>query len=310
MLNPVHLRTLVVVLQTGSFADAARALRYTSSAVSQQVQSLERALRAPLFERDARQIRPTPLAEFLAKRSESIVTSLDAVEDDVRSYLSGALGILRIASFPSASEQLLPRALSDFRSKNPQIEIRLEEAEPYEVIPKIEAGETDVALVYRYNFAPERPQRGLRAELIALEEMLLVSSRTSAPMKEPDIASLKSATWISTSEGTGAATLLRHLCISNGFQPTIGYRSNNYSVVLGLVGAGLGIALVPALGYKESVDVQATPLSLASAGREVFVVSATAASPLVIGRFTKSVRSATRRAAEAKRGVAYVSQHR
>jgi DNA-binding transcriptional LysR family regulator len=58
MLNPVHLRTLTTVLQTGSFAVAARQSGYTSSAVSQQIAAMERAVRLPLFEREARRIRP------------------------------------------------------------------------------------------------------------------------------------------------------------------------------------------------------------------------------------------------------------
>ena len=59
MLNPLHLRTLTTVLEAGSFAVAARRLGYTPSAVSQQIAALERVVRLPLFEREARSIRPT-----------------------------------------------------------------------------------------------------------------------------------------------------------------------------------------------------------------------------------------------------------
>ena len=62
MLDPLHLRTLTTVLQTGSFAVAARQLGYTPSAVSQQIAALERAVRLPVFERGARSVRPTPAA--------------------------------------------------------------------------------------------------------------------------------------------------------------------------------------------------------------------------------------------------------
>jgi DNA-binding transcriptional LysR family regulator len=57
MLNTLHLRTLIVVLRTGSFAEAARHLGYTRSAVSQQMSSLERAVKMSLFEGDAHGIR-------------------------------------------------------------------------------------------------------------------------------------------------------------------------------------------------------------------------------------------------------------
>ena len=66
MLNPVHLKTLTVVLRFGSFADAARYMGYTSSAVSQQISALERQLKVRLFDRDARSIRPTSAAVEIA----------------------------------------------------------------------------------------------------------------------------------------------------------------------------------------------------------------------------------------------------
>ncbi len=112
MLNPLHLRTLTTVLQTGSFAVAARRLGYTPSAVSQQIAALERAVRLPLFEREARIIRPTPAATFLATRGQEVLAALGALQDDVRGLADGAIGTIRLGSFPTASQHLLPAALA------------------------------------------------------------------------------------------------------------------------------------------------------------------------------------------------------
>lgn len=92
MLNPVHLRTLSVVLRTGSFAEAARRLGYTGSAVSQQISALERQLKTSLFERDAHSIRATPAAEFIASRSSAALGALEALEDDITQLMEGAVG--------------------------------------------------------------------------------------------------------------------------------------------------------------------------------------------------------------------------
>ena len=72
MLDPLHLRTLTTVLQTGSFVVAARQLGYTPSAVCQQMAALERAVRLQPFERGARGVRPTPAAAFLAARGQAV----------------------------------------------------------------------------------------------------------------------------------------------------------------------------------------------------------------------------------------------
>lgn len=84
MLNTLHLRTLIVVLRTGSFAEAARQLGYTGSAVSQQMASLERAVKMSLFERDAHGIRPTPAAGFLAQRAQEVLAAVGTFEGEVR----------------------------------------------------------------------------------------------------------------------------------------------------------------------------------------------------------------------------------
>jgi DNA-binding transcriptional LysR family regulator len=114
MLNPLHLRTLIAVLRTGSFAEAARRLGYTGSAVSQQMASLERAAKLSLFERDAHGIRPTPTADFLAQRAQEVLAAFGEFEDDVQAMSEGSVGRVRLGSFPTASQQLLPLALSVF----------------------------------------------------------------------------------------------------------------------------------------------------------------------------------------------------
>ena len=108
MLEPLHLRTLSTVLQTGSFAAAARRLGYTPSAVSQQIAALERAIRLPLFEREARSIRPTPAAAFLSTRGQEVLATLGALQDDLRGLADGSIGTVRLGSFPTAGEHLLP----------------------------------------------------------------------------------------------------------------------------------------------------------------------------------------------------------
>ncbi len=108
MLNPVHLRTLATVLRCGSFADAARQLGYTPSAVSQQISTLERQLKVALFERDARSIRATPAAEFIVENSSAALGSLRTLEDDISLLLGGVIGRIRVGSFPPRASNSFP----------------------------------------------------------------------------------------------------------------------------------------------------------------------------------------------------------
>ncbi len=304
MLNPIHLKTLQTVLRCGSFADAARQLGYTGSAVSQQMSALERQVRLPLFDRDAHGIRATPAARFLAERSRETLGHLRALEDDVALLAEGTVGRLRVGSFPTASERLLPTALSLFRTTHPQVEIHLDEGEQNELSPMLEARELDIALMYLYGLAPARFPRGFRMERILIEDLILLS-----PVDHPLLGAcsttridlLRDETWITTRPQTAGASMLRRICGAAGFEPIIAYRSNNYPTIHGLVAAGLGLAVVPALGHQATPGVSRTRLETDNAFREVMVVR----SPSTADGPWRALTQALRQAAEELATSAY-----
>jgi DNA-binding transcriptional LysR family regulator len=254
VLNPLHLRTLVEVVRTGSFAEAARRLGYTPSAVSQQISGLERAAALSLFEREAHSVRATPAAELLAERAQEVLASFGALDDEIESISAGTVGRLRLGSFPTASAKVLPQGLAAFVREFPSVEIRLDEGEPDELLPALRSGDLDVALVYRYDLVPRRwPERLVETELLHEDLLLLLpAAHPLAARQRIALADLDAQTWIASREGTAGATCLVRACSAAGFTPGVAFRSNDYDVVAGLVAAGLGIALVPTLGHDES----------------------------------------------------------
>ncbi|WP_433171858.1 LysR family transcriptional regulator [Actinoallomurus sp. CA-150999] len=286
MLNPVHLRTLTAVVDAGSFADAARRLGYTASAVSQQIAALERAVKMPLFERGAHTITPTPAAVYLVRRAVDVLSALDALEEDVRGMSAGRIGRLRLGSFPTASQRLLPIGLAAYARSYPSVEILLDEGEPDELLPLVRAAELDLALVYRYDLAPRAWPEDLE-EIPLLEEELLLLLPEHHPLAAAEavaLADLRRATWVAAREGTAGASCLNRLCAQAGYQPQLDYRSNDYSVIRGFVRSGLGVALVPALAHQPSEGVVVTRLDGVEARRRVVAVyRPAAANPVVTG---------------------------
>jgi len=292
VLNPVHLHTLRVVLRTGSFAEAARRLGYTGSAVSQQIVALERQLKTTLFERDAHSIRPTPSAEYIATRSGEALGVLQALEDDIGLLLGGVVGRLRLGSFPSASELLLPSAVSAFKTEHPHVRVELDEGEPQDLVPLLQSRELDVALVYRYNLVPRPWPETMSTIRLLREDLLIVMPEThpGAAGPEVDVRDLADDTWLATNEGTSAAAMLRQLCRSLGFEPEVSYRSNNYAVIQGLVSAGLGVAIVPALGYRPAAGLAAARIADGDLHREVFVAAPLTAPAMLVDALVAALR--------------------
>lgn len=263
MLSPVHLKTLTVVIETGSFANAARRLGYTASAVSQQIMALERAAGTTLFEREPHSVRPTAAAHLLAERGRDVLTSLEALELDVRAVAEGRTGRVRLGSFPTASARLLPGSLAALARARPGVEVLLDEGEPDEIIPDLLEGELDVALVYQYDLVPRALPDGLVETRLSDEDLVLLlpaGHPRYSPRPVP-LADLSQESWVASREGSDGAACLVGLCAAAGFAPRIDLRSNDYGVVQGLVGAGLGIALVPAFGHEPAPDVHATRLT-------------------------------------------------
>ncbi len=305
MLNPVHLRTLTTVIRTGSFADAARRLGYTGSAVSQQIAALERAVKVPLFERDAHSVRPTAAGEFIGERATDSLAALGSLEDDVRGMFMGSIGRLRLGSFPTASERLLPRTLAAYARQHPDVEVLLDEGEPNELIALLQVAELDMVLVYRYNLVPRPWPRAMTATRLLDEPLVLLLPKDHrlAGSGAVPVDDLQDETWISTREGTSAASCLRRMCAISGFNPQVAYRTNDYGVITNFVASGLGIAIVPVLGLMANDDVDTAQFRDVQVFREVTVLHGSSkANPAVEG-VVRELQKSARALAEQVPGV-------
>src|SRR6266576_556066 len=137
MLNVQRLKVLREVVAQGSFSEAASALNYTQSAVSQAIATLESEAGVPLLERDRRGVRPTSAGERLLDHAGRILTQLDAAEAELGAIAGLRGGELRMTSFPTAGATLMPLAIADFRMAYPDVSLSLIEGEPEEIAPRL-----------------------------------------------------------------------------------------------------------------------------------------------------------------------------
>ena len=124
MLTPRLLRVHQTVVTEGTLTAAAAALGYSVSAVSQQLSQLEREAGSPLFEKAGRGVRPTAAGLLLAEHATRILTALDDAETELADLRAGRTGRLRVVSFHSAGETLLPAAIAALRRSMPQLHVR------------------------------------------------------------------------------------------------------------------------------------------------------------------------------------------
>src|SRR5271169_4484086 len=150
MLNVARLKVLDEVARRGSFSAAADALDYTQSAISQQIAALEAEAGMTLLERHARGVSLTAAGQTLVGHAEGILARLEAAESALSAIAGLRSGRLRMASFPTAGATLMPLAIATFRSSYPDVELTLAESEPEQIVPRLRAGDIDLALLFEF----------------------------------------------------------------------------------------------------------------------------------------------------------------
>ncbi len=235
---------------TGSFSAAARELGCTQPAVSQQMKALESSAGTPLLIRTGREMRLTQAGEALVRHASGILAGLTAAEEEVAAIAGLRAGRVRLVSFPSGSSTLVPGALAALREAHPGTRVSLVEAEPPRSVEMLREGDCDIALAFRYGASGAEWADLVVRPLLTDRLIGLVPEghRLSGP--EPvGIAELAGESWIA-----GCPRCRRQLvevCEESGFTPRIDFATDDYPAVVGLVGAGLGVAVLPELAIES-----------------------------------------------------------
>lgn len=252
MIEARHLRVLRAVATTGSFSAAARELGCTQPAVSQQMKALESSVGTPLLIRTGREMRLTQAGEALVRHASGILAGLTAAEEEVAAIAGLRAGRVRLVSFPSGSSTLVPTALAALRAAHPGTRVSLVDAEPPRSVEMLRDGDCDVALAFRYDTAgaeSEWDDLVVRPLLVDRLVGLVPDGHRLAEAGKVAIGDLAEESWIA-----GCPRCRRQLvevCESAGFTPRIDFATDDCPAVIGLVGAGLGVAVLPELALES-----------------------------------------------------------
>jgi DNA-binding transcriptional LysR family regulator len=298
MLSANRLNILREVVARGSFSEAADALSYSQSAVSQAIVTLEGEVGAPLIERDRRGVRPTAAGAALVGHAEGILARMDDAEAEVAAIAGGRGGRLRLASFPTAGATLVPQAVARFRASHPGVEVTLAEGESEEIAPRLRAGDFDLVLLFEFVGVGERLEAGIRRfELLDDPLHLAVpAEHRLARQRALRLEDLREESWVQTSATSPCARHVVRSCHAAGFEPRVSFESDDYQTVQGLVAAGVGVALVPQLALsavREGIRIR--PLTPRSPVRKVFAAMPRAAAVTpAVATMLDVLREATR----------------
>jgi DNA-binding transcriptional LysR family regulator len=230
---------------------AAVSLGYTQSAVSQQLQALERIVGVTLVTRTpgGRSVELTEAGSQLLAHADAIAGHLESARADLAAFSDGRTGELRIGAVPSVAAALVPTLAEQLRSRAPRMTLAV--SEPYfpaELLDSLSAGALDLVA------APQdEPREGLASETIMSDPYVLL-----VPAGDPltqlgrrlTPADLARRDLIGKDCGTASQRALTAALADYGVgAPRI--RAHDLREVQALVRRGLGIAVVPSLLLDE-----------------------------------------------------------
>jgi DNA-binding transcriptional LysR family regulator len=247
MLDVKRMRILREVAERASFSAAADALHLTQSAVSQQVAALERETGAMLIQRNRNGLRLTDAGSALVAHADAVLARLDEAERELADIAGLRGGRLRVVSFPTAGATLAARSVGQFGKRHPDVELVLTEAEPEDSLPALRRGEYDLALVYDFEYVPLADDRDIELEPL-LEERLQVAvpkDHRLADREEVRLEQLSEETWICGAAPCSCGENVKRACRIAGFEPRVGFQSDDYQVHMALVAGGLAVGMMP-----------------------------------------------------------------
>ncbi|QUH02257.1 LysR family transcriptional regulator [Saccharopolyspora erythraea] len=251
MLDVHRLRLLRELASRGTIAATARACALTPSAVSQQLAILQREVGAPLYHRDGRTLVLTEAARVLVAHTERILAAMEDARAGVAQVSGGVSGVVRLGAFPTAASSLVPPAIVACRAEHRELRVLLEERETADGIAALKAGRLDLLLVYEFDLLPRIDDAGVELTPLLTEPLhAAVPPALDLPRGPLRLDSLSEHPWIAPASDIALRRALDRACGLAGFAPRLDYTSDDYTVILALVRAGLGVSVVPRLATE------------------------------------------------------------
>lgn len=242
MLDVTRLRIIDAVGRSGSVTAAAKELSYSQPSVSHHLARLEAETGAQLLQRVGRGVRLTPAGRLLADRAAEILGRIDAAGAELSAHVGLSAGRVRLAGFSSAIGSLLPGAMAALAAQHPDLQVTLTDAHPPEALELLRTGEVEVAVIFRYDETEPEPD-GVRLHHLLDDPVYLLTKKRSR-----GLTSHRDSTWIAGCDRCRSHLL--SLCDQEGFEPRIGYVSDDMVVMQSLVAAGLGVTTIPGLALR------------------------------------------------------------
>ena len=260
----VHqLRYVCAIADTGNFSRAAERCKIAQPSLSQQVLKLEEELGTKLFDRLGRSIRLTEAGRAFIPRARAILHQMETARSSAADQNTDLRGSVAVGVIPTVAPYLMPRYTARFAKKYPDAKLRIVEDTTSVLVEGLRDLSIDVAIL-------AQPLRHKDLELVPIRTERLFAALSAnhprASAKSLALKDLRGESFVMLRDGHCFRDLSIDTCTRARITPNIVFESGQFSSLLGMVAAGVGVSLVPEMAIDRNVacryvrlsDVQAT----------------------------------------------------
>lgn len=274
-----QLRYFTAVAETRHFTQAARREHVAQPSLSQQIRALERELGAELFHRARGHISLTDAGAALLPLARRILADTETARREVQEVAQLRRGRVRLGATPSLCASLVPDVLRRFKDTYPGVDLYVHENGSQDLVHILAAGELDLALI----ITPVPGQApALTTRELLREDLVVISSPHADPPVPAGspirVEDLRDTPLVMFRHGYDLRELTVAACQRAGFEPAFSVEGGEMDAVLGLVRAGLGVAVVPSMVAARS-GLRTTPFAPEGLHRTISVAHRSDVSP-------------------------------
>ncbi|MGE8941427.1 LysR substrate-binding domain-containing protein [Leptospira interrogans] len=251
-----QLRYFDALARHGHFGRAAAACAISQPALSMQIKELEESLGSVLIDRGARQVQLTRFGEETILRVRDILRSVDELGDFARASQGRFAGRLRIGMIQTIAPYLLPTVISNIARAHPELDVHVREAMTSVLIKELAEGRLDTAIV-----ALPVSEPSLTEVALFTERFLLVRPREDKGTPVPSSEMLREMRLLLLDEGHCFRDQALSFCDMQASQPREVLDASSLSTLVQMVGAGMGITLIPEMAV--AMETRSAAVSVA-----------------------------------------------
>jgi len=249
-LNPAHLRTLEEIARRGSFSRAADSLHLSQPAVSLHIRQLEAQVGVAVLDRVGKRAFPTQAGEILLQHASRAFRELESAAQAVERLRGVVAGRIRLGTGATASIHLLPPLLRRLRIRYPDLELIVRTGNAPEMARAVIENELDLAVV-----TLPVSSRHLIASTILHDPLLAIAPPAARWRRRRPITAAELAQHPLMLYETGGTIrrVIDDWFRRAGVLPRIAMELGNEEAIKKLVGAGLGLSIIPAIATRQEV---------------------------------------------------------